>query len=54
MSHINEKNFHLSGKKSLEFFEKASIPLKMSSKNLVIFKKASEFLSKPPISLKRV
>jgi hypothetical protein len=41
--------------KSLEFFEKAlhhfkkaSIPMKMSSKSLVIFEESSDFLLKPP------
>jgi hypothetical protein len=51
-SPINEKNLHLSGNnfKKPEFFEKAShhfkkvsIPLKMSSKSLVIFIKTSHF-----------
>jgi hypothetical protein len=50
MCHINEKSLHLSGnnfKKSLKFFEKAShhpkkasIPLKMYLKILVIVEKA--------------
>jgi hypothetical protein len=57
MFHINEKNLHLSGNffKKPEFFEEAShhfkkvfIPLKMFSKSLVIFEKASALLSKPP------
>jgi hypothetical protein len=56
MSQINEKNIHLSENnlkkprilgKSLTSIKKASIPSKMSSKSLVIFKKASDFLIKP-------
>jgi hypothetical protein len=52
MSYINEKNLHFTGNnfKSLGFFEKASnhfkkasVPFKISSKRLVIFKKASVF-----------
>jgi hypothetical protein len=44
------KNLYLTGNntKTLEFFVKASIPLIMSSKSLVIFEKASDFLFKPP------
>jgi hypothetical protein len=34
--------------KSPDYFTKASFPLKMSYKSLVIFAKASEFLLKPP------
>jgi hypothetical protein len=57
MSQINEKNLHLSEYnlkkprvlgKSLKSLKKASIPLKMSSKSLVIFEEASDFLIKPP------
>jgi hypothetical protein len=52
MSYINEKSLPISGNnfKSLRFFEKASnhfkkasVSLKMSSKNLLIFEKASVF-----------
>jgi hypothetical protein len=57
MSQINEKTLHLSENNfkkprilglSLTSLKKASIPLKMSSKSLVIFEKASGFLIKPP------
>jgi hypothetical protein len=57
MSYINEKSLHFSRNKfkSLGFlektsnhFKKASLLLKMSSKSLVIFEKASDFYSKPP------
>jgi hypothetical protein len=38
MSYINEKSLHISihNFKSLGFFEKASVPLKISSKSLLI------------------
>jgi hypothetical protein len=34
--------------KSITALQKASIPLKMSSKSLTIFEKVSDFLLKPP------
>jgi hypothetical protein len=54
MSHNNEKTLYLSGNnfiKASHHFKKASIPLKMSSKSLVVFLKAS-ILIKASISLK--
>jgi hypothetical protein len=38
--------------KASHHFKKASIPLKMSSKSLIIFVKASDFLLKPPFFFK--
>jgi hypothetical protein len=42
MSHMNEKTLHFSGNNlKRPHFKKASFPLKMPSKNLVTFTKAS-------------
>jgi hypothetical protein len=43
--HISETNFKSLGffEKSSNYFKKASVPLKMSSKSLVVFEKTSDF-----------